>query len=90
MLTIGRGQHGSTYGGNPVAARVGIAALQVGHTRLGTHEWVRMDQPAVSCRQTALVEPCCVPRTRCPTPTYPPTPQTHTQTHILLACTHPN
>jgi ornithine--oxo-acid transaminase len=29
MLTIGRGQHGSTYGGNPVAARVGIAALEV-------------------------------------------------------------
>ena len=29
MLTIKRGQHGSTYGGNPVAARVGIAALQV-------------------------------------------------------------
>ncbi len=29
MLTIGRGQHGSTYGGNPIAARVGIAALQV-------------------------------------------------------------
>ena len=29
MLTIGRGQHGSTYGGNPLAARVGMAALQV-------------------------------------------------------------
>ena len=29
MLTIGRGQHGSTYGGNPVAARVAIAALNV-------------------------------------------------------------
>jgi ornithine--oxo-acid transaminase len=29
MLTIGRGQHGSTYGGNPVAARVGVAALDV-------------------------------------------------------------
>jgi ornithine--oxo-acid transaminase len=29
MLTIGRGQHGSTYGGNPVAARVAIAALDV-------------------------------------------------------------
>jgi ornithine--oxo-acid transaminase len=29
MLTIGRGQHGSTFGGNPVAARVGMAALQV-------------------------------------------------------------
>ena len=29
MLTIGRGQHGSTYGGNPVAARVALAALQV-------------------------------------------------------------
>ena len=30
MLTIGRGQHGSTYGGNPVAAKVAVAALQVG------------------------------------------------------------
>ncbi|EFN56647.1 hypothetical protein CHLNCDRAFT_57535 [Chlorella variabilis] len=29
MLTIGRGQHGSTYGGNPVAARVAVASLQV-------------------------------------------------------------
>ena len=29
MLTIKRGQHGSTYGGNPVASRVAVAALQV-------------------------------------------------------------
>jgi ornithine--oxo-acid transaminase len=29
MLTIKRGQHGSTYGGNPVAARVAIASLKV-------------------------------------------------------------
>lgn len=29
MLTIQRGQHGSTYGGNPVAARVAQAALEV-------------------------------------------------------------
>lgn len=29
MLTIKPGQHGSTYGGNPLAGRVGIAALEV-------------------------------------------------------------
>lgn len=29
MLTIKRGQHGSTYGGNPIAAKVGMAALKV-------------------------------------------------------------
>ena len=29
MLTIKPGQHGSTFGGNPVAARVAIAALEV-------------------------------------------------------------
>lgn len=29
MLSIGPGQHGSTYGGNPVACAVGIAALEV-------------------------------------------------------------
>ncbi|KAK2866737.1 hypothetical protein Q7C36_002793 [Tachysurus vachellii] len=29
MLTIKPGEHGSTYGGNPLACRVGIAALQV-------------------------------------------------------------
>ncbi|KAL0039617.1 hypothetical protein WJX77_003534 [Trebouxia sp. C0004] len=29
MLTIGRGQHGSTYGGNPLAAKIATAALQV-------------------------------------------------------------
>ena len=34
MLAIGRGQHGSTFGGNPLAARVALAALQVG-TRPG-------------------------------------------------------
>lgn len=29
MLCIRPGEHGSTYGGNPIAAKVGIAALQV-------------------------------------------------------------
>ncbi len=29
MLCIKPGQHGSTYGGNPMAARVGVAALEV-------------------------------------------------------------
>jgi ornithine--oxo-acid transaminase len=29
MLNIKPGEHGSTFGGNPIAARVGIAALQV-------------------------------------------------------------
>ncbi len=29
MLTIAPGEHGSTYGGNPLAAAVGIAALEV-------------------------------------------------------------
>lgn len=29
MLTIKPGEHGSTYGGNPLAARVGITSLQV-------------------------------------------------------------
>eukprot|EP01024_Parvocaulis_polyphysoides_P015958 TRINITY_DN17069_c0_g2_i1.p1 TRINITY_DN17069_c0_g2~~TRINITY_DN17069_c0_g2_i1.p1 ORF type:complete len:466 (+),score=88.34 TRINITY_DN17069_c0_g2_i1:304-1701(+) len=29
MLTIGRGQHGSTYGGNPLAAKIALTALQV-------------------------------------------------------------
>ncbi|CAN0226428.1 unnamed protein product, partial [Hapterophycus canaliculatus] len=29
MLTVKPGQHGSTYGGNPMACRVATAALQV-------------------------------------------------------------
>lgn len=29
MLTIAAGEHGSTYGGNPLAAKVGMAALEV-------------------------------------------------------------
>jgi len=29
MMTIGPGQHGSTYGGNPLACKVAIAALEV-------------------------------------------------------------
>lgn len=38
MLCIKPGQHGSTYGGNPVAASVALAALKV---------LVRMPSPAV-------------------------------------------
>lgn len=29
MLTIKPGEHGSTYGGNPLASKVGMVALQV-------------------------------------------------------------
>jgi ornithine--oxo-acid transaminase len=29
MLTIGPGEHGSTYGGNPLACKVAISALEV-------------------------------------------------------------
>lgn len=29
MLTIKPGEHGSTYGGNPIACKVAMAALQV-------------------------------------------------------------
>ena len=29
MLTIGPGEHGSTYGGNPIACKVATAALEV-------------------------------------------------------------
>lgn len=29
MLAIGPGEHGSTFGGNPLAARTALAALQV-------------------------------------------------------------
>jgi len=29
MLTIGRGEHGSTYGGNPIASRVAVQAVRV-------------------------------------------------------------
>ena len=29
MMTIKPGEHGSTYGGNPIAAKVSMAALQV-------------------------------------------------------------
>ncbi len=38
MLCIKPGQHGSTYGGNPVAASVALAALKV---------LVRMPSPAM-------------------------------------------
>ena len=31
MLTVGPGEHGSTYGGNPLGAAVAIAALRVLH-----------------------------------------------------------
>ena len=42
MLTIGRGEHGSTYGGNPLAAAVGKAALQVcGQTQTVMLHWGR-------------------------------------------------
>lgn len=35
MLTIGRGQHGSTYGGNPLAAAIAKASLEVGRRGAG-------------------------------------------------------
>lgn len=38
MLTIKPGEHGSTYGGNPVACRVAIAALQVSVKVIGYME----------------------------------------------------
>lgn len=37
MLTIKPGEHGSTYGGNPVACQVAIAALEVGHVHTLTN-----------------------------------------------------
>lgn len=48
MLTVGRGQHGSTYGGNPVAAKVATAALQV-----------RLPPPC--CKWCRCCCPCAVP-----------------------------
>lgn len=43
MLTIKPGEHGSTYGGNPIACRVAIAALEVS---VG-HRSVRFGLPCV-------------------------------------------
>lgn len=42
MLTIKPGEHGSTYGGNPLGCRVAIAALEVKHltTSLGSVEMI--------------------------------------------------
>jgi len=34
ILTIKPGQHGSTYGGNPLACKVAMTALQVGRIDL--------------------------------------------------------
>ncbi|MDH6312469.1 ornithine--oxo-acid transaminase [Parabacteroides sp. PFB2-10] len=58
MLTIQPGEHGSTYGGNPLAARVGIAALAVVREeqlsenademgRLFREEMEKMDHPMI-------------------------------------------
>jgi hypothetical protein len=44
MLTIGRGQHGSTYGGNPLAAAVAKAALEVGWEGGGGRAGLRPQQ----------------------------------------------
>ena len=68
MLTIGRGQHGSTYGGNPVAARVAIASLQVlveeklaeNAARLGPifrQEVLGFGSPLI--QQASRLEGCC-------------------------------
>lgn len=42
MLTIAPGEHGSTYGGNPLAAAVGIAALEVVRDELLSENAYRM------------------------------------------------
>ena len=49
MLAIQRGQHGSTYGGNPVAAKVAMAALQA--------------RPAPCCRVPPARDPRAHPAT---------------------------
>jgi len=58
MLTIQPGEHGSTYGGNPIAAKVAMAALDVikdedlveNSNRLGEivrHEMKAIDSPLI-------------------------------------------
>jgi adenosylmethionine-8-amino-7-oxononanoate aminotransferase len=58
MLTIGRGEHGSTYGGNPLAAAVGKAALQVCWQRecMGTCMLTRI-RPCASTLRRGLRTP---------------------------------
>lgn len=58
MLTIAPGEHGSTYGGNPLAASVGLAALEVVNDEhlsenafamgeLFRHEMAQIDNPMI-------------------------------------------
>lgn len=60
MLTIGRGEHGSTYGGNPLAAAVGKAALEVGRVE-GTKRSDRLEDVVRSVRwqNAAFYESVC-------------------------------
>lgn len=61
MLTIKPGQHGSTFGGNPIAARVAVTALQVvedeklaeNATRMG--EIFRKEMRAIDSEMISLV-----------------------------------
>ncbi len=54
MLTIGRGQHGSTYGGNPIAAKVAMAALQVSAHASARPPWLHFLPAPGSLRRRVL------------------------------------
>ena len=68
MLTLRPGQHGSTYGGNPLACRVAIAALDGAvqkRARLGGHRGGPAVWPRVgAARVGAARGECCVKVTR--------------------------
>jgi ornithine--oxo-acid transaminase len=73
MLTIGRGQHGSTYGGNPIAAAVGKAALEVRGCEGGAGGLLRLLRDHAHTLALSLLQTrCCLPLSTHPKPPTPP------------------
>jgi len=83
MLTIKPGEHGSTYGGNPLAARIATEALKVARNTTCPGMCDALD---TCCRNSGAFWVHDYPEVRCWHPWPPPSNACVTQRHTLCRC----